>query len=391
MISKAMMLMFFTPCFSRLTSLCMQPPVLFTLPVVACPRRLKTSKRCKYDKYDDPHTTAVAYSVYIGRWKAYLTWANTAKCPVHHLACQKPKIRKPLDSEESSSMVQKEEKVWMWRYLRWGYSLFVSQNCTRQSPKHYETLAIYQWKCWSVILDVMNGALRSKMTVQHIKLRSSKQDLGSWSHSVMTTLSKQPPNSLVATSAGPTVLCITVISKRRDITQVCVPFLSLLHFQKFHVKYQCCVWWNNTRMSSWTICVVRCTNQFCPLTSAHLSNTFLPSLYHFSISQLKSERIFPISRRVKHLPCSSKNTCVVNNYHLPFFGECGTISLSDRFLRHPHLVRTADAEERLQAQHCRHRLSLFLAHSRRDLRSGLQFRFPRQASKHTIYGWKTNV
>ena len=53
---------------------------------------------------------------------------------------------------------------------------------------------------------------------------------------------------------------------------------KLFPAKEFDIEDKGGVWWNKTRESSATICIVSTTGKLGTLTSAHLSDTFVPAL-----------------------------------------------------------------------------------------------------------------
>jgi len=108
-----------------------------------------------------------------------------------------------------------------------------------------------------------------------------------------------------------------------------------LNAKKLNVEKQCGVGWYNSRMSSRSIRVIRRASQSCSLTNAHLSNSFIPSLNDFSFSNLESEWITSVTRRVKFLAIR-KSSSVVDNYCLARLGKSTAVSGGNVVDLHAH-------------------------------------------------------
>lgn len=75
----------------------------------------------------------------------------------------------------------------------------------------------------------------------------------------------------------------------------------LLQPEKLHIKQECGIGWDDTRMPNGTVRKIRRARESCSLPNAHLGHAFLPATNHFLLADLKLERLISVTRRVELL------------------------------------------------------------------------------------------
>ena len=106
------------------------------------------------------------------------------------------------------------------------------------------------------------------------------------------------------------------------LTVIC-GFIILFYFDKFNVKFKCCIWWNNSWMSSVTVRIIRWAYQHSTLSNRHLWYTLVPAANYLTLTDSESERFATISWWIEYLTivqCAS----VMDNSCLSRLWECAS-------------------------------------------------------------------
>lgn len=97
---------------------------------------------------------------------------------------------------------------------------------------------------------------------------------------------------------------------------------SLFYSQQLHVEGQPSVRWDDTRMATATVGVVRRAHQLGTLADRHLGDAFVPAADHLALADRELERLAAGARRIEHRAVVER-AGVVDDRRLTRLGEGG--------------------------------------------------------------------